>query len=385
MKWLKLWKKIILPLGIIGLILWWFFLLSSYNYKISREIKEKIVRHPEDLPKPHIAKLTSFGFQNVRADWYRLQTIQYIGGNAIWAEYKKYLYRVLELITTLNPYFDRPYTIGQLLLPSYSDRYENLSKEEQERNIKEWEKLGLLGVNRFCDMTKVDAIKKEYNLFKLWNSEKYKNPCKHYEVPFYLAYIYFYYIKDPLKASLYYKVASANTDAPEWAKIMSAIMQWKWGEREKSLFMFLSLARSLKNNDEVCTTFIGELENIAGGIVSKKIKVDETLVQKLEETQIKVFWPFDEKKELEILWDTNCQNYVHKSIREINLMYIEEANERFKKDHKNGLPARNAKWLFEEAYIKFLPTDYQQYEGYGIIYEYNEELKRFDYQMGNYR
>lgn len=234
-------------------------------------------------------------------------------------------------------------------------------------------------------MTKVDAIKKEYNLFKLWNSEKYKNPCKHYEVPFYLAYIYFYYIKDPLKASLYYKVASANTDAPEWAKIMSAIMQWKWGEREKSLFMFLSLARSLKNNDEVCTTFIGELENIAGGIVSKKIKVDETLVQKLEETQIKVFWPFDEKKELEILWDTNCQNYVHKSIREINLMYIEEANERFKKDHKNGLPARNAKWLFEEAYIKFLPTDYQQYEGYGIIYEYNEELKRFDYQMGNYR
>ena len=377
-------KKIFLLFWIIGLILWWFFLLSSYNYTISREIKEKIVRHPEDLPKPHIAKITSFWFQNIRADWYRLQTIQYIWGNAIGAEYKKYLYKILEIITTLNPYFEHPYTVGQLLLPSYSDRYENLSKEEQEKNINEGEKLGLLWVERFCDMSKIWKIEKEYKLQKLWTEDEYKDPCKYYEIPFYLAYIYFYYKKDPLKASFYYKVASANTEAPEWAKIMSAIMQGKWGERIKSIFMFLSLARSFKSDDEVCTTFIWELENIAWGIIQKKITIDEKLVRSLEETQRKVFWPFEEKEEMKILGDTNCRNYIHKSIREINLIYIENANERFKKDH-NWFTARNAKWLFEEWYIKFLPTDYQQYSDYGMIYEYNEEIKRFDYQMGNYR
>ncbi|USN58072.1 MAG: hypothetical protein H6767_07120 [Candidatus Peribacteria bacterium] len=64
-------------------------------------------------------------------------------------------------------------------------------------------------------------------------------------------------------------------------------------------------------------------------------------------------------------------------------MYIEAANEQFKTDH-NGNTARNAKALLNEGYIDFLPTDFQQYETYGIIYEYNPELGTFDYTMGNY-
>jgi hypothetical protein len=36
------------------------------------------VNHPEGLPIPAVAKYTSFGFANLRADLYWLQTIQYI-------------------------------------------------------------------------------------------------------------------------------------------------------------------------------------------------------------------------------------------------------------------------------------------------------------------
>jgi len=43
------------------------------------------------------------------------------------------------LITELNPYFEKPYIIGQLLLPNYNERYENLSKEAQLKNIKQAE------------------------------------------------------------------------------------------------------------------------------------------------------------------------------------------------------------------------------------------------------
>ncbi|MDP3380881.1 MAG: hypothetical protein Q8S84_05155 [bacterium] len=43
----------------------------------------------------------------------------------------------------MNPYFEHPYIIGQLLLPSYNERYENLPKEEQQKNIDESIKLGL--------------------------------------------------------------------------------------------------------------------------------------------------------------------------------------------------------------------------------------------------
>jgi hypothetical protein len=48
---------------------------------------------------------------------------------------------MLDLITELNPYFEHPYTIGQLLLPSYNERYEKLSVEEQNRNTEEAIKL----------------------------------------------------------------------------------------------------------------------------------------------------------------------------------------------------------------------------------------------------
>jgi hypothetical protein len=68
---------------------------------------------------------------------YWLRAIQYIGGNAIDSEYKKYLFVLLDLITELNPYFETPYTIGQLLLPSTNERYEDTTNEEQKINLGE--------------------------------------------------------------------------------------------------------------------------------------------------------------------------------------------------------------------------------------------------------
>jgi hypothetical protein len=41
---------------------------------------------------------------------------------------------MLEIITELNPYFEKPYLIGQLLLPNYNERYENLDKQTQKIN-----------------------------------------------------------------------------------------------------------------------------------------------------------------------------------------------------------------------------------------------------------
>jgi hypothetical protein len=42
---------------------------------------------------------------------------------------------MLDNITELNPEFEKPYYIGLLLLPSYNERYEKLSKEEIRENI----------------------------------------------------------------------------------------------------------------------------------------------------------------------------------------------------------------------------------------------------------
>ena len=374
-------KKITLIIVLLTIFVW-FFSVNKLNYWKNKQIKQNLIKHPENLPKKEVAKYSSFWFKNLRADIYWLQTIQYIGWNVIWAEYKKYLYKILDLITELNPFFEKPYIIWSLLLPSYNHRYEDLSKEEQQRNIDEAEKIWLKGVKNFCNLKKVKIIWEENNLKKIWTEDRYKNPCKSYDPPYYLAFIYYFYKKDLEKASYYYKIASANEDSLEWAKILAAIMQWKSGNREKSYFMFLNMAKYIESEDKVCSKFASELENLWTWVFSWNIKLSWDLVKWLEESREKVFGKFEED-EKEVLSDTKCSNYVNKATREFNLYYIEKANKAFKKEN-NWASATDAKELFDKWYIKFLPTDFQQYKDYGVVYKYDSELGNFDYKMGSY-
>ena len=310
-------KKILFSLFFI-ILLSSFYYINNQNYKKHSDIKENLVRHPENLPTKKTALATSFWFKNLRADIYWLQTIQYIWWNAISSDYKKYLYQITDLVTELNPYFEHPYLIAQLLLPNYNKRYENLSKEEVTKYENQAIKIWLKWISNFCpDKKKLELIKKENNLNKIWNEDKYKNPCRKYMVPYYLAYIYYFYKHEPLKASNYYKITSANTDSIEWAKVMAAIMQWKWGNREKSFFMFLNLAKYAEKNDKVCLKLAWELENIWIWVFMKKdIKLDWKLLEAIAKTRDKAFWNFNEKNEKKNYWDTMCSNYVSKATRE---------------------------------------------------------------------
>jgi hypothetical protein len=386
-------KKII-TIFLLIIILTGFLEIGRLNYKKHLQIKENLVNHPENLPTKNTAKSTAFWFKNLKADMYRLQTIQYIGWNAISSKYKKYLYQIIDVITELNPYFEHPYIIWELLLPDHNYRYENLSEEEQLKHILEAEKIGLKWVKNFCTATykypnwekilKIELIKEENNLEKIWTEERYKNPCKKFSIPYYLAYIYYYYKKDPLTAAKYYKIASANEDSLEWAKIMAAIMQWKWWEREKSYFMFLNIAKFIESEDKTCNRFASELEIIWENIYQlKKWKLDNKIVKAVSIKRNALYGKFDEKKETEILSDTKCSNYVNKAVRELNLAYIEKANKKYK-EKNNGRHSVNAKQLFDEWYLKYLPIDFQQYKDYGIIYEYNPDTWNYDYEMGSY-
>lgn len=369
------------------LFLFWsfsfFFFVNEANYKKITEIKENTVKHPENLPEPELALTTSFGFKNIRANIFRLQAIQYIGWNAIHSEYKKYLFSVLDLITELNPFFESPYTLGQLLLPSYSDRYENLTEDEQKRNIREAENIGIKWIKNFCDLERVEKIKWEFDLQKIWTNKDFINPCKTYKIPFYLAFNYYFYQNNPLFASEYYKVASVNEDTPEGSKVLAAIMQGKSGDREKAIFMFLTMASSTETENELCQSFAEEIKDISTWIFTGQIPLTGQFIKELEKARIEIFWEFSEEIEDDFLDDTKCGNYVNKAIRELNLFYIEQANEQFKKDY-NGSSARHAKALYDEWYINFLPSDFQQYENYSIIYMYNPKTKKYDYEMGNY-
>lgn len=371
-------KKILFIVTLI-FILFNFYKINELNYKKSKEIDASLVKHPENLPEKNFALQTSFWFRNIRADIYWLETIQYIWWNAVSSNYKKYLYVITDLITELNPHFKHPYIIAELLLPGWDRR----ALQKDDNYINQAEEIWLKWIKNFCDLEKINRIEKEDNLRKIWTLDEYKNPCKDYQIPYYLAYIYYFYKNDPLKSSLYYKVASASNANLDWIKIMAAIMQWKWWNREKSFFMFLNIAKTVELNNESCINFGSEMEKIWVQIFKQNIPLTGNYLKYILDIRRKFLWVFNEDKELEELSDTKCSNYVNKAIRELNLHYLEEANKKYMIDN-NGNIARNWKALLNQWYINYLPIDFQQYETQWIIYEYNPDTKHYDYIMWNY-
>lgn len=353
----------------------WFWYISWQNYKKHIEIKNNIIEHPNYLPEKILLDITSLWYSNLKSDIYWLETIQYIWWNAIWSEYKKYLYNIIDIITHLNPYFEHPYLIWELLLPSYNQRYEKISKKEQNEYIKQWIQIWLKWIVNFCDKKKLELIKNEYNLNKLWTEEKYRNPCKSHMIPFYLAYIYFFYQHDWENASYYYRVASANTDSISWAKVMSAIMQWKSWDREKSILMFLNLAQNMDSN-QVCNMFSKQIENIYIKILNKELILNWKLIKDIENLRKEIY---GENTQHLIMDDTNCWSYLLKATRELNLYYIENANKKYVNDF--WVNSIDADELFKKWYIDYNPVDFQQEKDYWVRYFFNEEIKQYDYKM----
>lgn len=375
--------KYILIFGIIILMIWWFLVQNDSNYLKLKELQLNTVNHPEYLPTKDFSKLSSFWFESIKADLLWLDAIQYIGWNAISSAYKKYLFVMIDLITDLSPYFENPYAIWMLLLPDYNPRYEDISDDKNLEYVKQAYTIWLKWIKNFCDKSKIELIKKENNLQKLWSEEKYRDPCSSYKIPYLLAYVYYFHLNDPAIASDYYKIASVNTDSVSWAKVLAAIMRWKWWDREKAFLMFLSIWKSFDSGEDLfCSKYAEVLEGVWFQIFREN-KLDSTAIKYVNDSRQDIFGKFDGNKEHDIKTDSECPHYINKSIRELNLHYIESANESFKKDNL-WVSAIDAKVLYDENYIDYLPIDFQQYDDYGIIYEYNKETGNFDYNMGNY-
>jgi len=143
------------------------------------------------------------------------------------------------------------------------------------------------------------------------------------------------------------------------------------------------MGKEIETNDKVCTDFANQLDTLYKNILLSNTPLTWEIVSGIEKARDEIFWVFTEENEEEFFWNTKCANFVNKSIREINLNYIEQWNNKFRVNNPDK-NIRNAKVLFEEWYIDFLPTDIQQYSDYGIIYEYNAEKSRYDYTMWSY-
>ncbi len=195
--------------------------------------------------------------QELYADFQWLSSIQYIG-TVIASQDAPYLYPMLDDITNISPYWEYPYSFGQLLLP-ISNYEQGVSKEKKKQSWINTAKFGEKWIKYICDKKKIDWILAltdgqfwdvVYN--KVPPYEKLKNPCKSDSLAQYLAFLYYHDLKDLDSSVRNYKIASFQEWVPSSIIGMVSVVSWILWEHEKATFMFLqklsAMDKKVKNS-----------------------------------------------------------------------------------------------------------------------------------------
>lgn len=285
---------------------------------------------------------------------------------------------MLNLITDLNPRFEEPYEFGLLLLSSFNERYEKWSEKDQNIHVDAAVQLGLKGLSVFCDAKKLERIQGEYDMEKIIRNPEYAEPCTNVTIPFYLAYISYFVRKNPSEAAYYYRVAGANTAGPSGAGTLAAIMQGKTGDRQKSVLMFLSLARNVQGDENQCREFAKQYQDFfQANFMSNQKKFPYELLPKIEQTRIAFEKALGETgiKGVDRELREYCSNYLNKAVRETNLYAIEQADVEYQK--KYGRHATMPEELREEKLLPYVPTDFQE----NVVYRFDRKDGQWGYEQ----
>jgi hypothetical protein len=116
------------------------------------------------LPDAEYLKIASLGYRELIADLLWIQSIQVMGEKKVSEPSGRWLYRALDIITTLDPKFVRAYEAGGLalttlvVLPEESNR---LMMKGMRHNPTEWKLPFLIGINYYYELYD-DAKAAEY-------------------------------------------------------------------------------------------------------------------------------------------------------------------------------------------------------------------------------
>jgi len=159
------------------------------------------------VARPELARAASFGFDAVVADWHWLQAVQIVGGANTGdpSEHGRILSRLLDVVTTLDPWVDHPYRFGALWLTDTPER------------ILEANALLARGIS--------------------YHPRDWRNR-------FYLAFNHFFYLEDEDKAAEILEGAIGLPNAPRYLGRLTARLRSQSGGLEASAVFLEELVRS---------------------------------------------------------------------------------------------------------------------------------------------
>ena len=97
------------------------FGLEKYTFrKLNPVFHEELLYFPTSTS----VKISAFGYDNFIADLIWIKSIEYFGGHRLTDRNYPYLYRMLNVLTTLDKYFLPAYTLGGVLLVADARRFD---------------------------------------------------------------------------------------------------------------------------------------------------------------------------------------------------------------------------------------------------------------------
>ena len=148
------------------------------------------------LPSGKYLKPAVLGYDQLAADLLWLQAVQYVGGKEQSVRGYKWLYHILDIVTTLDPKFDYAYQSGGVILSVYAHRIEESN----------------------------ELLKKGYR----------ENPGV-WQIPFYLGFNHFFYLDDYQTAASYITRASLLPGRPAYLPKLAARLYAQAGTPELAI------------------------------------------------------------------------------------------------------------------------------------------------------
>ena len=148
----------------VATIRWAFWLLAlSVTFGVHQQIPSTRSTSSEEvfLPKPQLAKLASLGFDAVLSDYYWIQAIYKVGAtHERPEEFAPYISKIIDVVTTLDPYVGHPYRFGAAWLtdsPESVRKANDLLRRGIEYHPDDWRNYFYLGYNLFYYLNENEA------------------------------------------------------------------------------------------------------------------------------------------------------------------------------------------------------------------------------------
>ncbi len=201
-------KRLFLSLIWLLSIILLFFIIYSVQVYIDNSFQRNKEERLLYLPTGKFLKPLCLGYEALVSDFLWLKAIVYFGGHYLTDRSYKWLAHILDIVTTLDPYFVYPYEFGGIILALEEGNYQQ-STALMEKGLQ-------------------------------YHSE-------YWRLYFYLGFNYFFYHRNAKKASFYMSKAASLPGHPAYLPKLAASLLTKAGEKDEALSFLIQL---YKNTDD---------------------------------------------------------------------------------------------------------------------------------------